>query len=128
MEEPFPILSHLAELATGGVGSAVVGCNLHSERYAVVHNQPEYGFVTRQSVFEIGSITKVITGILLAAMVERGEVSLSDSVQSVVGISDLPEIWSSISLLDLATHRSGLPRLPPNLEGPFWNPYQGWDS
>jgi D-alanyl-D-alanine-carboxypeptidase/D-alanyl-D-alanine-endopeptidase len=70
-----------------------------------------------RTVFEIGSITKVFTGTLLADMVERGEVSLSDPVAKYLP----PEVRvpsrgaREITLLDLATHRSGLPRLPANM-------------
>ena len=68
------------------------------------------------SVFEIGSITKVFTGTLLAEMARRGEVRLEDPVRMY-----LPETvvmparnGEEIRLVDLATHRSGLPRMPSN--------------
>ena len=69
------------------------------------------------SVFEIGSVTKVFTAALLAEMVRRGEVKLEDPVSKY-----LPETvrmpargGRQITLLDLATQTSGLPRLPGNL-------------
>jgi len=70
-----------------------------------------------QSVFEIGSITKVFTGILLADMVARGEVSLSDPVAKYLpGEVTMPTRGGSeITLLDLSTHHSALPRLPDNM-------------
>jgi len=70
-----------------------------------------------RSVFEIGSITKVFTGILLADMVARGEVSLSDPVSKYLpsGVTMPTRGGREITLLDLATHRSGLPRLPSNM-------------
>lgn len=73
--------------------------------------------VTPQSVFEIGSVTKTFTGLLLADAVVRGEVKLDDPVQSLLP----PEVKLAqvgprpIELIDLATHRSGLPRMPSNL-------------
>jgi CubicO group peptidase (beta-lactamase class C family) len=79
-----------------------------------------------ESVFEIGSITKVFTGILLAEMAASGEVSLEDQVQDHVP----PEVTipsrngGQIRLVDLATHRSGLPRLPDNMDpAEATNPY-----
>jgi CubicO group peptidase (beta-lactamase class C family) len=68
------------------------------------------------SVFEIGSITKAFTGILLADMAARGEVSLTDPVSKHLpaGVT-MPSRGREITLLDLATHRSGLPRLPSNM-------------
>nr|NIM51781.1 serine hydrolase [Gemmatimonadales bacterium] len=70
------------------------------------------------SVFEIGSITKAFTGILLADMVERGEVHLEDPIElylpSTVRVPTRG--GQSITLVHLATHRSGLPRLPDNMD------------
>lgn len=70
-----------------------------------------------RSVFEIGSITKVFTGILLADMVARGEVSLSDPMAKYLpsGVTMPSRGGRQITLLDLATHHSGLPRLPGNM-------------
>ena len=64
--------------------------------------------------FEIGSVTKVLTATLLAVMVESGEVALDEPLQDLVpdGVR-LPVRGRPVTLLDLATHRSGLPRLPP---------------
>lgn len=79
-----------------------------------------------QSVFEIGSISKVFTGILLADMVARGEVSLSDPVSNYLpdGFTMPSRGGQEITLLHLATHHSGLPRLPSNLSPARWtNPY-----
>ena len=70
-----------------------------------------------KSVFEIGSVTKVFTGILLADMVARGEVQLSDPVSDYLPTSvTVPSRGGvEITLLDLATHHSALPRLPDNM-------------
>src|SRR5438270_4438453 len=66
------------------------------------------------TVFEIGSITKVFTALLLAEMVTRGEISLDDPVAKYLpGNVKMPERnGTQVSLLDLATYRSGLPPLP----------------
>ena len=66
------------------------------------------------SLFEIGSITKTITGLLLAESVVRGELSLETTVGDVLGVD--AGNCGEVTLLDLATQRSGLPRLPPNLD------------
>jgi len=70
------------------------------------------------TVFEIGSITKVFTSLLLADMVERGEVKLDDPVAKF-----LPQTvrvpgssGRRITLIDLSNQVSGLPRLPDNLK------------
>jgi serine-type D-Ala-D-Ala carboxypeptidase/endopeptidase len=72
------------------------------------------------TVFEIGSITKVFTALLLADMVERGEVALDDPVAKYLptampaGVSLATHNGKPITLLDLATCTSGLPNMPDN--------------
>lgn len=69
-----------------------------------------------QSVFEIGSITKTFTATILADMVRKGEVSLDDPVAKYLPPgTKVPERGGKqITLLDLATQSSGLPRMPSN--------------
>jgi CubicO group peptidase (beta-lactamase class C family) len=68
------------------------------------------------TVWEIGSITKAFTGVLLADAVVRGEVGLDDPVQRYLPQDASPSASAApITLAQLATHTSGLPRLPPNL-------------
>lgn len=69
----------------------------------------------RDTLFEIGSITKVFTGLLLADMVRRGEVTLADPVSkhSRPG-AVLPTFEGrEVTLGDLVTHTASIPRLPP---------------
>ena len=68
------------------------------------------------TVFEIGSITKVFTSLLLADMVQRGEMKLDDPVSKYLppGVKVPERNGRQITLVDLATHTSGLPRLPNN--------------
>ena len=72
-----------------------------------------FGGAGPRTIFQIGSVTKVFTGLLLADMAERDEVRLSDPAARY-----LPR-WrggtGSVTLADLATHTSGLPRLPRSL-------------
>ena len=74
------------------------------------------GAVDEDTLFEIGSITKTFTGLLLADMVRRGEVSLDDPVAKYLPPQAAPprEGDRQITLLDLATQHSGLPRMPAN--------------
>jgi len=69
-----------------------------------------------KTVFEIGSISKVFTSLLLSEMVLDGEVKLSDLVANFLPATvHVPSRdGKPITLLDLATHYSGLPRLPSN--------------
>ena len=104
-------------------GGAVIG--LLREDTTAVH---AYGTVdttgtkpTAWTIFEIGSVTKIVTGLLLAEQIERGrlrpETPVADLLPDSVAIPradsgrDTP-----MTLAHLATHRSGLPRLPSNLK------------
>src|SRR5437763_25452 len=81
------------------------------------------------TIFEIGSITKIFTSLLLADMVNRKEVALDDPAAKYLPENvRMPErSGKSITLLDLSTHTSGLPRLPSNLKPKdAANPYAGY--
>jgi serine-type D-Ala-D-Ala carboxypeptidase/endopeptidase len=69
-----------------------------------------------ETLFEIGSITKVFTALLLTDMAQRGEVKLDDPIAKYVPSSaKIPQRdGKQITLVDLATHTSGLPRMPGN--------------
>ncbi len=77
---------------------------------------PEAGPIVpdEHSLFEIGSITKGFTGLLLADMVRKGEVSLEDPVSKYAREgAKLPKRGDEeITLGDLVTQTSGLPRMP----------------
>lgn len=87
--------------------------------------------IDRNSIFEIGSISKGFTGLLLADMVLKGEVSLDDpaSKYSRPGAKLPTYEGHEITLRDLVTQTSGLPRLPPGYD---WsngkNPYVAFDA
>ena len=83
------------------------------------------------TLFEIGSITKVFTSAILADMVLRGEVALADPLAKYLpaGTRAPSRDGRQITLLDLATHMSGLPRLPNNLSPrDAANPYVDYTS
>ena len=66
------------------------------------------------AMFEIGSISKVFTGLLLAQAVERGDLGLDDTLGKLLaGKASLtsPNV-AAVTLRQLITHTSCLPRLP----------------
>ncbi len=78
------------------------------------------------TIYEIGSISKVFTGTLLADLVERGRVQLEDPMQTYLSEPSKSELRNPthITFEHLATHTSGLPRLPDNLKpADPMNPY-----
>lgn len=66
------------------------------------------------TVFEIASVTKVFSGLLLAQMVNSGEVKLDDPIAKYLpkDVTVPSGSEQQMSLLDLATHTSGLPFMP----------------
>ncbi len=88
----------------------------HTGLVVAVRSGGETGFWTRgglapESVFEIGSITKTFTGLLLADMARDGLVAFDDLVARYLPAAP-PVVGREITLEDLATHTSGLPRVP----------------
>jgi len=69
---------------------------------------------TDQTMWEIGSITKVFTGLLLAIAIVRNEVTLQTPVRELLpsGTTVPTRDGVEITLEHLTTHRSGLPRSP----------------
>lgn len=85
--------------------------------------------VNKESLFEIGSITKTFTGILLADMVLKGELRLDDPVIQFLpqGMTMPTRNAKQITLLHLATHTSALPRLPTDfVPKDMANPYANY--
>lgn len=66
-------------------------------------------------LFELGSITKTFTALLLADASLRGELRLDDPLEQVLDLQLRDKAGQPLRWIDLATHRSGLPRLPTNL-------------
>ena len=98
------------------VGTVVVFLRDGKEEYFTfgfsdsTHSQP----ITKKSVFEIGSISKTFTSLLLADLILKRKVKPNDPIE--IYLSDSLKIpsykGSKITFIDLATHTSGLPRMP----------------
>jgi CubicO group peptidase (beta-lactamase class C family) len=107
---------------------------IEGERYGIVHlgtSNEAKEKANNLTLYEIGSITKVFTGLLLADTVVRGEVELSAAadVANPSGIHFPTRNGRSITWLNLSTHRAGLPRLPSNLPlTDAVDPYRDYDS
>jgi CubicO group peptidase (beta-lactamase class C family) len=113
------ILAERIDTAHQSVG-IVVGVVEPQGRRIVAYGSLDKGDKRRldgDTVFEIGSVTKVFTSLLLADMVERKEVALSDPVAKYLPASvKVPERGGrQITLESLSRQVSGLPRLPSNL-------------
>ena len=79
-------------------------------------------------LFAFDSITKTVTGLILARLAATGAVAMDTPVGDLLDAGDNGDI----TLEQLATHTSGLPRLAPNADG--WdgfnleNPYAGYTA
>ena len=95
--------------ASGG-GGLVIGVMDHGKRQIFA-----YGAAKADSIFEIGSITKTFTGLILAQMVVQKKVTLDEPIRSLLPAGFVAKpAGAEITLVDLATQHSGLPRMPDN--------------
>jgi serine-type D-Ala-D-Ala carboxypeptidase/endopeptidase len=84
--------------------------------------------VNKNTLFDIGSITKSFTTLLLAVMAKHGLVNLNDPIEKYLPATVKVPTYNGqhITLESLATHTSGLPDNPPNmpLTGPGFQNYR----
>jgi CubicO group peptidase (beta-lactamase class C family) len=95
----------------------VVGCLARGEQRLVGHGQVRTGTKDRPdgaTIFEIGSVTKVFTGLLLADLAHEGIVGLDAPLASYLPawVRVPTRGGRQITLGDLASHAAGLPRNP----------------
>ncbi len=127
------VLAIVEELVDSDASTGIVVGMLEADgsRRYVAYGDPGPGArpLGSKSVFEIASITKVFTGVLLADMDLRGELSVDDPVAGFLpeGVSMPSRNGAEITLAHLATHRSGLPRMPDNIApGDSANPFANY--
>ena len=83
----------------------------------------------QQVIFEIGSISKVFTGILLAHAVLDGKLGFDDTLAQRLPVKFGYAGTGAVTLKQLATHTSCLPRLPDNMMNPDGDdPYAQYDD
>jgi CubicO group peptidase (beta-lactamase class C family) len=112
----------LAESAGRQAPGMVIGIVTPNGRRIVSHGN--FGIsdkrpVGADTIFGIASVSKAFTGLLLADAIRRKEVKLDDPVARYLPAgAKLPERnGRKITIIDLATHTSGLPHeLPPELQ------------
>ena len=96
-----------------GLPSVVVGVVRDGARTVVGVGDVAGAAPDAHTLYEIGSVSKVLTSLALADAVARGETTLetpvADLLPDSVAVGEHPD--GPIRLVDLATHTSGLPRL-----------------
>jgi len=110
----------------GGVIGVVNGPQCYAKGYGRVSLDDMADNVTDDAtvpdidtVYEIASLSKTFTGVLLGEMAARNELAIDDPLEKFVpsGVAVLRYEGHLVTLRQLATHSSGLPRLPTD----FWN-------
>ena len=97
-----------------------VGITEAKRRHYIAHGSQDAACsrpINEHTLFEIGSVTKLFTSLLLADMVVRREAERDEPVAKLLpsGVRVPERNGRQITLVDLARHLSGLPRLPTNL-------------
>ncbi len=86
-------------------------------QFAAAGKREHPGIPPERVIFEIGSITKVFTGLLLAQAVLEGKAALDTPIKQLTAANTkfADSRVGAITLKQLATHTSGLPRMPDNI-------------
>ncbi|MBI2417550.1 MAG: beta-lactamase family protein [Ignavibacteriales bacterium] len=87
----------------------------------------------RNSIFEIGSITKTFTSTMLANLVFNGKTNLMEPIKNILPIQMLQSSLNEkeVTLLHLANHTSGFPKEPDNINFDWTipgSPYKFYDT
>ena len=122
-----------ARVDSGVARGMVVGVLQDGRRRFVAYGSagPGRAPIDEHTIFEIGSISKTFSGVLLADAVVRGEARIDEPVAALLPAGTIvpSRDGRQITLEDLATHRSGLPRLPDNLTPASpQDPYADYDA
>ncbi|MEM7102601.1 MAG: serine hydrolase domain-containing protein [Bacteroidota bacterium] len=99
--------------------------------YAYGELEKEGGTITKNTIFEIGSVTKVFTASVLQGLVNDSLISYDDPVTKYIDLPNLNFEGKLITVRDLAIHFSGLPKLPHNFgtrEKDPRNPYANYSN
>jgi len=98
----------IKELGIPGAAVAVVqnGKLIHYSNYGMANlewNQP----VTKNTSFQIASVTKLFTSTLVMKYMQEGKISLKDPVTKY--LTDAPASWQEVRIEHLLSHESGIP-------------------
>lgn len=112
-------VTHTLLTAAPGASALAIGLHHRGRRATVVcGTTAHHGGVPASAAtrFEIGSVTKTFTALLLAEQAARGELHLDDPLaRHLPAGAASPACRRSLTLTHLATHTSGLPSTPPGL-------------
>lgn len=119
-----------ALVASGRAVSVSVAAVNDGQRWSRAYGEaaPNASASVNETFYEVGSVTKVFTSLLLADAIERGEVAPNATIEDLAPDLKLPSDVAAIELQALANHSSGLPRMPSNFApGDGSDPYVDYD-
>ncbi len=101
------VRSQLAERHIPGAAIAVVknGKIIKSEGYGLASIEFDAP-ATKETVFEIGSVSKQITAVAVMLLVEDGKINMDEKISKY--LPNTPETWKNVSVRNLLTHTSGI--------------------
>lgn len=82
-----------------------------------------------QTIYQLGSVTKLFTGHVLAHLIEQGEMTLTDRLATFFPELDsfpIPPDGTPVTVRDIATHSAEFPHYPENLERQDPHPIKGY--
>jgi serine-type D-Ala-D-Ala carboxypeptidase/endopeptidase len=122
---------YLKNSENAGISIGIITPNLEKTFSYGLKNKNQNDLIDAHTIFEIGSITKIFTSILLANEIQENQLSLEKPITDFFKNEEISGYLNKITLKHLATHSSGLPRLADN----FWanvsdpeNPYHSYSS
>ena len=126
LDRDFALAIREGPLAPGRGAGVAIGVSTHGTRRVFA-----YGAAAPDSIFHIASITKPFTGLALAQMIQQEAVRADEPVRNLIpeaGLGRPAGRRSDITLVDLVTHRSGLPGMPATFRSREpGNPFAGFD-
>jgi serine-type D-Ala-D-Ala carboxypeptidase/endopeptidase len=120
MNAQFPSPHRIQDLLRGRIdinkrgAGGIIGVIAPSGDFTVAYGHSTHGAsaeITGDAIFGLGCVSKVLTGLLCAEMLERGEISLSDPLAEYLpgDVATIGRNGVAITLEHLVTHRAGLP-------------------
>ncbi|MTI32522.1 serine hydrolase [Xanthovirga aplysinae] len=132
---PHEVKENIKKRVENGINAGIVVGVINSEGTTFysygVKSMKSKEAVDENSVFQIASLSKTFTGILLADLVVKNELNLDDPLQTLLpkGINAPTRNGHSIKLIHLANHTSSLPNLPRNFNMTnLINPYANYSE
>lgn len=121
--EPYIALGADVGMIVGTVQNGEVSIYSYGEKVAGSKEK-----ISGHSVLELASLTKVYTGLALATMHQKGDVNLDDPIENYLPPAyHVPSYHGKkITLRHLATHTSGFPRYPTNINANAYNMYKDY--